>query len=313
MKSIYFILISSLIFSCIPDNQNVPIESTQNEVVDNNNFNNTTGDSGNNTTGGNNEGGVGDENEVHENETGDQPPTDLPVEFIVSDMNIVSELAQTKMIPVAIHANQFFQNSSVELVVDNSALVDININAGSYITATLNQTNINLTTNAQVNLVLTLNVNSMAPSFNSAANGGTGKIVLRATGTQGGTLMQKEFQINLTVLPRLTVGIISDSVPHGYDKPNQIYTRGHPDGLQIVFQNKTMNFGSNGNGPCIHTTSPLQHCNTNNRMAPGQQYLPPKVYPALGYRKAVFYNHFNNSDNISRYIHFNVAPGDENQ
>ncbi len=123
--------------------------------------------------------------------------------------------------------------------------------------------------------------------------------------------MEKEFQINLEVKPQLTVGIISDSVPHGYDQANQIYTRSHADGLQIVFQNKTMNFGANGNGPCIHTTSPLQHCSTSNRMEPGEQYFPPKVFPGLGYRKAIFYNHFNGSDNISRFIHFNVAPGNE--
>ena len=33
--------------------------------------------------------------------------------------------------------------------------------------------------------------------------------------------------------------------------------------------------------------------------------------PDAGYRKAIFYNHYNSSDNIGRYIHFNVVPGDE--
>lgn len=301
MKNICgLLLLSILAVSCVPEIPEAQVQPQEAEVVDSTiNTTPTTGDNSN--TG----------NESHDNDTGNQAPTNLPVDIIVSESNVIAELAQVKMIPITIKAGQYFEAANIEVNVDYSSLLDFNINAGNYITTTLNQSNINLNTNGQVGLVLTIDVKSMAPSFKSANNGGTGKLIIRASANQGGALMEKEFQINFEVKPQLTVGIISDSVPHGYDQPNQIYTRSHTDGLQIVFQNKTMNFGLNGNGPCIHTTSPLQHCSTANRMEPGEQYLPPKVFPGLGYRKAIFYNHFNSSDNISRFIHFNVAPGNE--
>jgi hypothetical protein len=160
-------------------------------------------------------------------------------------------------------------------------------------------------------MILSIDVKSMSPSFKSAVSGGEGKIMIKASSFQDGQMLEKDFQVNLTVKPQITIGIVSDSVPHAYDQANQVYTRAHAEGIQVVFENKTMNFGANGGGPCIHTTSPLRHCTTSNRMEPGEKYLPPKVQANAGYRKAVFYNHFNGSDNIGRFIHFNVAPGNE--
>mgnify|MGYP001626794974 CR=1 FL=1 len=206
----------------------------------------------------------------HDNGTGNQQTSSLPVQFIVSEPSVEMELSQTKMIPITLRASSFFQPSNVEINVDYSALLAFEINAGDYITTTLNQSQVSLNANGSVNLVLTINVSSMAPSFKSVQNGGTGKLIIRASGVQDGQDVEQEFQINLEVKPQLTIGVISDSVPHDYDQANQIYTRPHSEGIQIVFQNKTMNFGLNGQGPCIHTTSPLRHCPTTNRMEPGE-------------------------------------------
>jgi hypothetical protein len=248
----------------------------------------------------------------HDNGTGSQQTSSLPVQFIVSESSVEMELSQVKMIPITLRASSFFQSSNVEVNVDYSALLAFEINAGNYITTSLNQSQASMNANGTINLVLTINVNSMAPSFKSVQNGGTGKLILRATAVQDGQEMEQEFQIDLEVKPQLTIGVISDSVPHDYDQANQVYTRAHTEGIQIVFQNKTMNFGANGQGPCIHTTSPLRHCPTTNRMEPGEKYTPDRIImPDAGYRKAIFYNHFNSSDNIGRYIHFNVIPGDE--
>lgn len=293
--------------SCLPQTDPVYVDTTKQDVttqvIDN--------DQGEVVLG-NSEDSTSEDDSNHDNGTGNQAPSNLPVDIIVSESNVSMELAQVKMIPIQIKANQYFEAAPIEVNVDYSSLLGFSINSGDYITSTLNQTNFNLNNNGTVNIVLTLDVKSMAPSFKAKNNGGDGELLIRVTGTQQGQLMEKVFQINFEVKPQLTVGIISDAVPHGYDQANQIYTRQHSEGVQIVFQNKTMNFGINGNGPCIHTTFPLQHCSTSNRMEPGEIYLPPKVFGDVGYRKAIFYNHFNSSDNISRYIHFNVAPGTEN-
>jgi hypothetical protein len=298
------VFISYLATSCLPQSEPVYVDTTQQnvntQVIDNGNNNEVVLNDNN-----------GNDDNNHDNGTGNQAPSTLPVDIIVSESNVSMELAQVKMVPIQVKADTYFEPGSIEVSVDYSSLLGFSINAGDYIQTTLNQTNFNLNSNGTVNLVLSIDVKSMAPSFKAKNNGGDGELIIRVTGVQGGQEMEKTFQINFEVKPQLTVGIISDAVPHGYDQANQIYTRQHSDGLQVVFQNKTMNFGLNGNGPCIHTTYPLQHCATNNRMEPGETYLPPKVFPTVGYRKAIFYNHFNSSDNISRYIHFNVAPGNE--
>jgi hypothetical protein len=292
MKNLAIIfLLSFSLLSCVPDVEQAHIQKTTPEI------------SSISTT---------ETPPDHDNGTGNQQTSSLPVQFIVSEPSVEMELSQIKMIPITLRASSFFQSSNVEINVDYSALLAFEINAGDYITTTLNQSQVSMNANGTVSLVLTINVSSMAPSFKSVQNGGTGKLILRASGIQDGQEVEQEFQIDLEVKPQLTIGVISDSVPHDYDQANQIYTRAHSEGIQIVFQNKTMNFGVNGQGPCIHTTSPLRHCPTTNRMEPGEKFIPDRIImPEAGYRKAIFYNHYNSSDNIGRYIHFNVVPGDE--
>jgi hypothetical protein len=240
--------------------------------------------------------------------------TSLPVDIIVSQSSVKMELASIKLIPVKIKARNNFQNSSVEVYVDYGDLLGFTINAGDYISTTLNTERIFLSAGQEIDLMLTIDVQSMAPSFKSSLQGGDGKIIIRAVAQQGASELQAEKVVALEVEPKLTVGILTSSVPHTYDQANQIYTRPHTEGIQIVFVNKVQGFGDDGQGPCIHTSSPLRHCNVNNgRMKPGDTYLPPKVMPSTTKQKAVFYNHFIGGDSIGRYIHFNIAPGTEAQ
>lgn len=250
---------------------------------------------------------------VDEPDSNETAPTSLPVNIIVSQTNIKMELSSIKQIPVKIKAHNTFQNSSVEVYVDYGNLLGFSINAGDYISTTLNRERIFLSAGQEIDLVLTIDVKSMAPSFKSSLQGGDGKIIVRAVAEQGSIELEAEKVIALEVEPKLTVGILTSSLTHSYDQANQIYTRPHTDGIQIVFVNKAQDFGEN-DGPCIHTTAPLRHCNATDvkfRMKAGDVYLPPKVMPSKGLRKAVFYNHFMRSDNIGRFIHFNVSPGTE--
>ncbi len=237
----------------------------------------------------------------------------LPLDIIIPESNISMELSSVKQIPVKIKAQDTFQNSSIEVYVDYGDLLGFSINAGDYIKTSLSRQRIFLSAGQEIELMLSIDVKSMAPSFNSISEGGDGKIIIRAVGNQGSGQRQSEKVIGLKVNPILTIGILTKDAPYSYDQPNQIYTRAHDEGLQVVFVNKVPGFGDDGMGPCIHTTAPLKHCNVNERMKPGDTYLPPKVLPSKGLRQAVFYDHFESDDSIGRYIHFNVVPGMEEQ
>jgi len=313
LKIVALSILSSLfIVSCLPPGvetstkktSTVENSSTTSSVQQSNNSN--TNNSNTNTNSGS--GG----NDDHNNGTGTQQTSNLPVSFLVSQPNVTMELAQVQMVPITLSASNFFEAGFVDIEIDNSSLVNYDITSSQYINVALNQNRVFLNPNGSTSLILRIETMSMAPSVTSAASGGAGRVVLRASSDYYGAGVTQDFQVNLEIQPKITIGIVSDSVPHDYDQADQIYVRPHNAGMEVTFMNKTMNFGTNGDGPCIHTTSPLRHCNTGNRMGPGDSYTPPvRVMPSDGYRRAIFYNHFNGSDNTGRYIHFNVNPGQE--
>ena len=53
----------------------------------------------------------------HDNGTGSQQTSSLPVQFIVSESSVEMELSQVKMIPITLRASSFFQSSNVEINV----------------------------------------------------------------------------------------------------------------------------------------------------------------------------------------------------
>ncbi len=253
-------------------------------------------DGGDDSAGEDNGGDDSGDDDDHDDEDPVGPPkTSANFVFEVADNKIELALNEEVIIPVKIKALKDFKGGDIDLTIEDIP---------AYIEIKSDLEKINLKTNESADLQISVKVNTMSESFDSK------KFVL--LGSNGNEAMGNKMKFDLKVKPEITIGIINDAIPHEYNiKDKDICLNKHNEGLQVIFKNMTMNFGDNGNGPCIHTVRPLKHCDTSKRMKPGDTYLPPKVMADAGDRSAVFYNHFASNDNIQRKLHFNVTAGQE--
>jgi hypothetical protein len=106
------------------------------------------------------------------------------------------------------------------------------------------------------------------------------KFILQAK-SQTGELTQIE--IALSILPTYVIQVIdgddqtNPATSFDFDSQKDIaYFRPHAEGLQLIFLNKsTKSF-------VIHGEGLIKHQDTHVPTSPGQEYLPPKIFPASG-------------------------------
>ncbi len=247
-------------------------------------------------TAGDEDGNDDGEDEDHDDEDPVGPPkTSADFVFEVADNKVELALNEEVIIPVSVKALKDFKGGDIDLSIEE---------VSKYIQIKTDLEKVSLKANESADIQVSIKVDLMSESFEDK------EFVL--LGSLGNETMGTKMKFNLKVKPEVTIGIINDAIPHEYNiKDKDICLTKHEQGVQVIFKNMTMNFGENGNGPCIHTVRPLKHCDTSVRMKPGDTYLPPKVVPDDGDRAAVFYNHFASNDNIGRRIHFNVEAGEE--
>ncbi len=289
----FYILILFLFFSCLDTpNSSLKVNSSSKKIEQNTTTTRLIDDEIPTTTTTLDDNGHGD---------GSNPggPTDsAPIVFEVSDSNIELNLNEEVMIPFKVKALDEFSGGDVTLEIENS-FDDIEVS--------LNVDQFSLEPNESQDVILKVTTIDMSPSFKDEKI----KLLLKAG---EGEKSETRFEFNFTVEATLIIGVTSDAVPHTYNlKTKSVCLRAHGgDGARIIYKNMTMNFGENGNGPCMHAEPPtLDHCRVAERLAPGEEFIQKRVPESAGKVDSLFYNHFENSDNIGRRIYFNLDPGEQ--
>lgn len=242
-------------------------------------------------------------NDMNQNQSDE---TVLKASVMVSNTAMSMRLGETQALVISVVADADFAGDDISISVDRGGLAGMDPN-GTYVRTDLAATTISgLAAGSSQNVMLNLETLTMAPSFNAQE--------LKIKISQGE--LEKETSFMLEVIPEIYVDIISaQQTPYTYNRTAQnTCLRPHGgQGVQVVFRNRTNDFAS-GSEPCIHTDTPLNHCNTGTRMPNMTGEYRPRRVPANqnpNDLNAQFYDHFNGQDRNGRRIHFNVAPGME--
>ena len=232
-------------------------------------------------------------------------PTVLRAAAMLSSSSESMQLGEKKMITISLMTDDEFDPGVLNISLDRTNLDPMD--DGTYVVSTLSSESVVLGASDSQDITLEFDIKTMAPSFDASQL----TLVIEKDG------LSKEYPISLEVRPEVEVAIISaQSTPYMYNRGMATCFRQHADGLQVIFSNRTNDFQA-GSEPCIHTSTPLQHCVTSNRMAQNETYTvgrpgsPRRVMPSEGLSNAIFYDHFNNQDSIGRRLFFNVTPGEE--
>ncbi|MCB9093099.1 MAG: hypothetical protein H6621_01955 [Halobacteriovoraceae bacterium] len=230
-------------------------------------------------------------------------PSGLPVSISLSESQATLELAEDKPYTVTIKADSSYSGGSIDLSVDRSSIDGAGIKAGKDVGFEFSPSKISLSAGETKTAVLKIKTTSMAPSF----SGKNIKIVAMESGDDAGSSQN----LNLEVLPRITIRLMNDAVPALYDKDEKLCFREHTAGLEVEFMNNSAN--STGNKGLIpHATSGLEHGPTNVFLQPGESYVHTrKVMPDIGQRVNTWYNHHLGNDNNGKRMFFNLQPGEE--
>lgn len=320
MKSIWFLLVLSLVFVACEQQEQLPeyveegIEQISEQVQVNDGVADQQVDDG---SGGDDQNT--DDHDVVDNgddEMDTPPPTDIKATVALSSSSESMLLGSEDKLTVTVATDADFPGGDIELSVDRSNLNGAN-DDDKYVLTSLAQTTISgMGANETRQIDLDLEIKTMARSFPPTE--------LKVVITQNG--FSKDASLMLEVQPNIEVAVLApqadNNSPHMWNRGLSTCMRTHPTGVGIIFVNRSNNFAS-GSEPCVHTGGPLAHCNTGNRMSFNETYDGGRRVTADANRNgavenndtnaaAVYYDHFESTgDSIGRRLFFNVVPGTE--